>query len=113
MPTHSSMFSTVHRSITFPEHTVISGMIELAVLVLCSRANAASNCYSFRKEKTVEKTERLMWEYTDNKATLVSRVGSCPSTTFTRLGVLTKVLGRITAKESFKHGKGDNGKIVL
>lgn len=77
-------------------------MIELAVLVLCSRANAASNCHSFRKEKTVEKTERLMWQYTDNEAMLVSTVGSCPSTIFTRLGVLTKVLGRIIAKRVLK-----------
>lgn len=43
------MFSTVGRSITFLEHTVISDLIELAVLVLCNMANAVSNCYSFRK----------------------------------------------------------------
>lgn len=46
-----------------------------------------------------------MWEYTDSKATLVSTTGSCPSIMLTRLGVLAKVLGRITAKESFKEGK--------
>lgn len=61
----------------------------------------------------MEKTGRLMWEYTDNKATLVSTVGSRPSTIPTRPGVLAKVLGRITAKESFIEGKENSGKIVL
>lgn len=53
-----------------------------------------------------------MWEYTDSR-TLANTAGSCPSTIWTRLGVLAKVLGRITAKESFKEEKEDNRKIVL
>lgn len=55
----------------------------------------------------------MTWEYIDSTSTLVNTVGSCPSTILTRLGVLAKVLGRITAKESFKEGKEDNGKIAL
>lgn len=54
-----------------------------------------------------------MWDYTDSTTILVNTVGSCPSTILTRLGVLAKVLGRIIAKESFKDGKEDNGKIAL
>lgn len=105
LPTGSSTFSIVDRSIAFPEHLVISEVTELAALVLCSRENLHQTAAGLGKEGTAERTGRLMREYTGSTAILVSTTGSCPSTYWPGLGFLPRFWAGSQQTRALKKGR--------